>query len=210
MEDASKIKDLGIIPRCSTLNIPSDKVDKIEIAHGHSNKSTISTASSNDKIPDEQKSSTTSLENTEANMKKLNLVLKALCVNCKEDYNNDCFGNSCNYCGKILCEDCNKICGCFKCGKKMCPTHCVKCHLCNKRACKSKACISEFRICQICEYTFCQEHFEPHKNFNNQEEYGIKCITKKCKTNFKIANRVEEFLTSIVNACYIRELKLRK
>ena len=101
---------------------------------------------------------------------------------------------------------------CFKCGKKVCISHCVKCYLCNKRTCKEKNCISDFRICQMCEYTFCQEHFEVHRKFNASDLYNkIRCTTEKCKLSQPIAPKgIDEFMKTILHACNIKELRLQE
>jgi hypothetical protein len=62
----------------------------------------------------------------------------------------------------------------------------------------------------MCEYTFCQNHFEAHKKFNLEEKYGIKCLTKKCKQKKIELESVEVFAMSIINASLIKELRLRK
>lgn len=146
------------------------------------------------------------------NSSRIDAILNALCTNCISQCREaPIVGDvACTTCDKVFCKNCVVNSRCFRCGKMVCNSHCIKCHICNKRSCKSKNCITDFRICQLCEYTFCQEHFEAHKDFNTQEEYGIKCLTKKCKLNFKIQlDGMKKFMGSIINASLIKELKLR-
>jgi hypothetical protein len=141
-------------------------------------------------------------------------VMKSLCANCSLQLiyaKNEKASNLCNICNNIFCNSCLKACKCFKCGKKVCDSHCVKCHLCNKRTCKEKLCISDFRICQLCERTFCQDHFETHRKFNALDTYNkIRCITEKCKLTQPIGSKnMEDFMKIIIHACSIKELRLR-
>ena len=149
-------------------------------------------------------------EQLSAMQRKLNALLSCLCVN-SNSHKLDIDGMGCSICNKVFCDSCSVSCSCLRCSKRVCSIHCVKCHLCDKRACKSKLCICDFRICQLCEFTFCQDHFDQHKLFNNSDQFSIKCHTKNCKINFKTSLITSsEFLTSVVNASLIRELKLRK
>jgi hypothetical protein len=142
--------------------------------------------------------------------RKVNSILEALCISCSTgmvSYSEST--NLCLICKSIFCDNCAEKCQCIKCKKEVCDKHSIKCFLCAKRSCKAKSCINEFRICQMCEYTFCQNHFDTHKKFNLEEKYGIKCLTKKCKQKKIELDNVEAFAMSIMNASLIKELRLR-
>ena len=142
--------------------------------------------------------------------RKINAIMESFCSSCSNDmvaYSES--SNSCSVCKSIFCDHCAEKCQCIKCKKEVCDKHSIKCFLCAKRSCKAKGCINEFRICQMCEYTFCQLHFEAHKKFNLEEKYGIKCLTKKCKLKKIELDNIEMFALSILNASLIKELRLR-
>ena len=142
---------------------------------------------------------------------QVNAILKHLCSNCSNKSNNIIDSSvSCSNCNSLLCNECQPFCRCLTCDKNICEKHCVKCALCNRRSCKLKSCINDFRICQMCEYTYCNDHFESHKKFNQKELYGMKCTSTKCKIGKKIdIGTIEQFAVDIVNASNIKEIRLR-
>ena len=116
----------------------------------------------------------------------------------------------CKACNFVLCDSCTDICTCLKCKKMVCGTHCIRCHICSKRSCKEKGCIVDFHICQMCQLTFCQEHFEEHKKFNQAEVYKMKCVVDKCRLSQGLGpNGIEDLCKYLRHTSCIKELKLR-
>lgn len=144
---------------------------------------------------------------------QLNDILKSLCSNCgfsQAIASNDSSQNMCSICNSIFCPDCIKQVSCIKCHRKTCEEHCIKCQICGKRSCKDKGCIFEFRICQSCEYTYCQEHFDAHKKLNQTEPYKINCSISKCTIiQGMTLKSFLEFSSILVNAVHLKELKIR-
>jgi len=145
---------------------------------------------------------------------QVNDIIKSICSNCgfsQSQVNNDASLNLCSICNAIFCADCIKAVSCTKCRRKVCVEHCVKCQICDKRSCKDKGCIFDFRICQACECTYCQEHFDAHKKFNQTEPYKIACTSEKTKLGQWIgAKAFEDFTSTIINARLLKELRIRK
>ena len=141
-------------------------------------------------------------------------IIKSLCVHCgfsQTTASNDASLNLCSICNSIFCPDCIKEVSCIKCHRKVCEEHCIKCQICNRRSCKDKGCIFDFRICQTCEYTYCQEHFDAHKKLNQVEPYKINCSCVKINNAQELTLKgFLEFTSIIVNACRLKELKIRK
>ena len=143
---------------------------------------------------------------------QVDTLFRALCTNCSFDVlhiNNENLPNVCKVCHSVFCNVCSNTCKCAKCGKQVCSSHSVKCCLCNKRSCKEKICISDFRICQLCEYTYCQEHFDEHKKFNQSEAHKVRCNTGKQKIPPLSSKGMEDFLKNLIHATNITELRLR-
>jgi hypothetical protein len=140
-------------------------------------------------------------------------IIKSLCINCGFSHlhvNNELSQNLCSQCNAIFCSDCVKSVNCFKCHKKLCEDHCIKCSLCNKRSCKEKNCIFDFKICQSCESTYCQEHFEVHKKFNQADTYKISCTSKVCKISHDIGSKgMEDFTTLLIHSRKLTEVRIR-
>ena len=143
----------------------------------------------------------------------INDIIKSLCVTCGYSHlhvNNELSQNLCSQCNAIFCSECIKALSCFKCHKRVCEEHCIKCALCNRRACKEKSCIFEFKICQSCESTYCQEHFDAHKKYNQAETYKVSCTSKTCKINFDLgAKGIEDFIAFLIHLRKLNELHLR-
>lgn len=98
----------------------------------------------------------------------------------------------------------------MKCHKRICNSHSVKCQICNKRACKDKNCIYDFRICQLCGCTYCQEHFDIHKKFNTQEPMKLKCSSEQCKITTPLnAKTIIDFSILLVNIHLLKELRIQ-
>ena len=144
---------------------------------------------------------------------KVSDIMKSLCCNCgnsKCTTNNESSQNLCTECNLIFCDDCKKVSTCMKCHKKVCSEHCIKCQICDKRSCKDKACIFDFRICKLCEATYCQEHYDQHKKFNKQELYKINCNTKICRIAIPNIPKLSlEFTSALVHARFLKEIKIR-
>jgi hypothetical protein len=139
-------------------------------------------------------------------------IIKSLCVGCNSNrvlVSNDYTPNLCGACNSILCNECSKNSNCMKCNKKVCVKHCIKCQVCNKRSCKDKNCIYGFRICQICECTFCQKHFEMHKEFNNAKLFNVKCDSSKCEILLPLEAKAFDYFTNfLMHSRSIKELIL--
>jgi hypothetical protein len=139
-------------------------------------------------------------------------LLRSLCNSCgKGKYlvNNEHSNHLCNLCNAILCDDCIKGCSCTKCKKKVCEDHCIKCCICNKRSCKDKCCIFDFRICQLCEMTYCQDHFDAHRKYNGVDSNKIKCSMSTYAFNGVQDERVvKEFSINLIHCRFLKELTI--
>ena len=143
----------------------------------------------------------------------INDIIKSLCVNCgfkHSQVNNELSQNLCCQCNAIFCCDCIKYTACIKCHKKICEDHCIKCSICNRRSCKDKNCIFDFKICQSCESTYCQEHFDSHRKFNQADTYKISCTSKVCKLSYELGIKgMEDFSTWLIHSRKLTELRIR-
>ena len=118
--------------------------------------------------------------------------------------------NLCKLCNTIICDSCNPVASCLKCKKLACNLHSIRCQICGKRSCKEKNCIVDFHICQACQQTFCQEHFDAHKKFNQQEPHKLKCNSEKVKISQGLGPQgVEELCKYLGHIYCIKELRLR-
>jgi hypothetical protein len=139
-------------------------------------------------------------------------LLRSLCNTCgKSKYlvNNEHSNYLCNLCNAILCDDCIKGCSCTKCKKKICEDHCIKCCICNKRSCKDKCCIFDFRICQLCEMTYCQDHFDTHRKYNGLDSNKIKCSMNTYAFNGVQEEKViKDFSINLIHCRFLKKLTI--
>jgi hypothetical protein len=147
-------------------------------------------------------------------MMQISSVLKSLCSNCNCNLlipREESLPNLCKSCNVIICDNCYPVATCLKCKKMVCSMHSIRCHICNKRSCKEKGCIVDFHICQACQQTFCQEHFDSHKKFNQQEPFKLKCNSEKCRISQGLGPQgVEELCKCLIHMSGIKELRLRQ
>ena len=140
-------------------------------------------------------------------------IMKALCSSCGgsvSQANNESSQNLCSQCNTIFCSDCVKLSSCLECHRRVCEKHCIKCTICSRRSCKDKNCIFYFKICQSCECTYCQEHFESHKRFN-QNDGKLSCTTTNCRLFNDLGKKgIEDFSLIIVNSRKLKDLRIRK
>ena len=144
---------------------------------------------------------------------KINDTLKTICCKCRNSkalVSNEASQHLCVDCNAIFCNDCVSQYMCIRCHKKLCDNHCIKCQLCNKRCCKEKSCIYDFKICQLCECTYCQEHFDLHKKYNIQELYKMKCNVEQCKiSNPETPKLLNDITSGLIHLRALKEIKIR-
>lgn len=140
-------------------------------------------------------------------------IYKSFCMNCNCNLlipRDESLPDLCRFCNTLICDDCHGISTCLQCKRLVCNQHCIRCHICSKRCCKIKACILDFHICQACQQTFCQEHFDSHKKFNQQEPYKLKCNSEKCRISQGLGPvAVQELSKHLSNIYCLKELRLQ-
>jgi hypothetical protein len=139
---------------------------------------------------------------------KVSDIIKCLCSMCNsstEEPNNDSSLILCKSCNAIFCEKCLKCNRCSKCQANICYEHSIKCHLCERRVCNNDKCRNEFIACPNCSISFCQEHYNTHKEFNQKEKYHLKCTSSSYHVSQP--QNLNSYI-ELANVCLLKELKI--
>ena len=135
-------------------------------------------------------------------------IIKSLCTNCgfaQKLVKNSASQNMCSIWNSIFCPDCIKDVSSIKCHSKYVMIIALSAKFV-KRSCKDNSYIYDSKICQMCEYTYCQEHFDAHKKLNHAEPFKITCANDKCKLSHALNIKAFYVFTSlIVNAGLLKE-----
>jgi hypothetical protein len=76
--------------------------------------------------------------------------------------------------------------------------------------CKSKLCITEFKHCCFCDFSFCSGHYEQHEKIVHIGKYKLSCESVKCHINGGLNDKgMQEFAPILLHTPALLELRLR-